>query len=137
MRNIPFVFDRYSFVSFRFIAILSLALFFSASCKKAEAIEMEGLFGRWDIIRAEKNGKETSYLRNGYFKIDRDGMMTVNLTGEDENGKYTVADHRLIMEGDKIFTIEMLRNDSLNVKYVVSPNTQFLIYLLKKKEDAQ
>ena len=137
MRNLPFVFDHVSFsFSFQFIALCSIVVFLGASCKNSEPIEQEGLYGRWDITRAEKNGRETSYLRNGYFRINQDGTMTINITGEDESGKYTIDQNRLVMDGDKIFDIQVLRNDSLTVKYSASPGTQFLIYMNKKEDDA-
>ncbi len=137
MRNLPFVPDRISFISFQFFGSLVITLFFLGACRKAEPVEMEGLYGRWDITMAERNGKETPYLRNGYFKINPDGTMTINITGEDESGKYTLDKNKLIMDSDKVFDIQLLQNDSLTIKYVANPNSHFLIYMMKKKEDAQ
>ena len=87
-------------------------------------------------MKAEKNGRETPYLRNGYFKINPDGTMTINITGEDESGRYTLDNNKLIMDKAKTFDIQLLQNDSLTVKYLANPNTQFLIFM-KKKDNAQ
>ena len=136
MRYLPFVFSRIAFVLLPFIWFLGIVLLVTGGCRKVEHIEQAGLYGRWDIMRAEKNGRETPYLRNGYFKINQDGTMTINITGEDESGRYTLDNNKLIMDEAKTFDIQLLQNDSLTVKYLASPNTQFLIYM-KKKDNAQ
>lgn len=136
MRYLPFVLDRIPFDLFPFIGFLSILVLLAGGCRKAEHIEQAGLYGRWDITRAEKNGRETPYLRNGYFKINQDGTMTINITGEDESGRYTLDNNKLIMDESKIFDIQLLQNDSLTVKYLASQNTQFLIYM-KKRDDAE
>jgi hypothetical protein len=107
------------------------------SCKQKEDLQYDALYGKWDITRAEKNGKETTYLRNGYFVINANGTMTVNITGEDENGSYQVEKGKLVMEGDKIFDIQSLQGDSLTVRYSIPSGTEFLIFMQKNKEDAQ
>src|SRR5688572_7188827 len=122
------------------ISILGLYFLFSMmliSCKQKEDIRYDTLYGKWDITRAEKNGKETPYLRNGYFIINANETMTVNITGEDESGSYQIEKGRLVMEGDKIFDIESLHGDSLTVRYSIPSGTEFLIFMQKNKEDAQ
>lgn len=113
-----------------------LLLFAVYSCRQPEEIQEEGLYGRWDIIRAERNGKETGYLRNGYFIIQPDGSMTVNITGEDEKGNYAFDNNKLIMAEDKIFVIRSLKNDSLTVDYDTG-NSDFVFYMTKNMEDDQ
>ncbi len=138
MRNLHFVVNRISFASLRvFPGYLILMVVLFIGCKQSDEIHQDSLTGRWDIAKAERNGRESSYLRNGYFMFNPDNTMTINITGEDEHGKYTLDNRKLIMEGDKTFEIQSLQSDSLTVKYLVSPTTQFLIYMLKKKDDDQ
>ena len=117
--------------------IMILAIFFLLiGCKRNESIQAEGLYGKWDISKAERNGKETSYLRNGYFIINPDGTMTINITGEDEKGQYILENNKLTM-AEKVFDIKTLQNDSLTIRYEASPNSHFLFYMLKRKDDVQ
>ena len=137
MRNLLFDPNR-AFFSFLLVSgMLILLLLPNVSCKQTTDIQQDSLYGRWEIMKAERNGKETDYLRNGYFIISQDGTMTVNITGEDESGKFMLEKSKLIMEGDKTFDIESLSTDSLTVKYDATPNSQFVIYMQKKQPDVQ
>ena len=108
------------------------------SCKKAEEISIENLYGHWDIRKAERNGEETSYLRNGYFIFKESGTMTINVTGEDESGNYMLEGNKLIMGGEKTFEIKSIHHDSLVVRYEPgSSGSEFMFYMLKKKDDVQ
>lgn len=89
--------------------------------------------GKWEITKAERNGRETNYLRRGYFIIDRD-MMTINITGADEKGPYTMNSNKLVM-GDKNFELEIVKNDTMIVKYLAGPNSEFVFHMLKKKKE--
>ncbi len=137
MINFPSACDRISNTSYLFFALVGTIVLLLVSCKQSDDIQKENLYGRWEITKAERNGRETSYLRNGYFIINTDGTITINITGEDEIGKYSLDNNKLMMDGNKIFDIQALQDDSLTVKYIAAPNSQFLIYLLKKKEDVQ
>ena len=116
---------------------MALVMLLIISCKRSEEIQTEALYGRWDITSAERNGKETSYLRNGYFVIQRDGSITINITGEDENGKYVLDKNNLVMDGDRIFEIKSLQHDSLTIRYTTNSNSQFLFYMKKDNENVQ
>jgi len=137
MKNLHIVLTHISLYTIYKKGIMVIAIFFFLlGCKRNESIQAEGLYGKWDISKAERNGKETSYLRNGYFIINPDGTMTINITGEDENGQYTLENNKLTMQ-EKVFDIRTLQNDSLTIKYEASPNSHFLFYMLKRKDDAQ
>jgi hypothetical protein len=131
MRNIHFV----------AAGVLCMATFFlfmgMGGCRQPESFEQERLYGRWEISKAERNGKETSYLRNGYFVFQHDGMMTVNITGEDEKGRFVMDNNRVIMNDEKIFEIQSLHQDSLTIHYNTDQNSTFIFYMLRKKEDVQ
>lgn len=107
------------------------------ACRPSDTIEQEALYGRWDIIKAERNGKETNYLRRGYFIIGQDGMMSINITGEDERGNYLLEKGRIRMGEDKIFELESLQGDSLIVKYIAESNGHFKFYMVRKDENAK
>ena len=136
MRNLHIAVDRilFSLIHSIWPIFILLVLFFS--CKQNENIQQEHLFGRWEITKAERNGKETSYLRRGYFIIGPDGNMTINITGEDEKGPYTMENNRLVM-GEKKFELKELTPDSMIVSYIKSPSSHFIFYLLKKQDNVQ
>jgi hypothetical protein len=113
-----------------------LILLAMVSCKRAEDIQQENLYGKWDIVRAERNGEMTTYLNGGYFVIEEEGMMTVNITGEDERGPFIIERNHLELN-DKIFEIESLSNDSLVIRHIASSNGRFKIYMARNKEDVQ
>lgn len=120
----------------RFILFVFILCYLHA-CRPADSVEQESLYGRWDIIKAERNGKETNYLRRGYFIIGQDGMMTLNITGEDEKGSYILENGKIKMEDDKIFELESLQGDSLIVSYIAASNGHFKFYMVRKDENAQ
>ena len=136
MRKNHIVNDTVSLISPRPIRPYVLALFFLLSCQGGDSTQQEHLYGRWEIARAERNGKETNYLRRGYFIIDQNGSMTVNLTGADEKGPYKLSSNKLVM-GDKNFDLQMVKADSMVVRYMTGPNSQFVFYMHKKHEDTR
>ncbi len=116
-----------------FVLVAVLAL--SVSCKKGESIQQENLYGKWDIKRADRNGKETPYLRGGYFIIEKTGSMTVNITGDDETGPFTLEDRTLTISQEKDFIIETLHPDSMTVRFTKGPENEFLFYLYKNVDE--
>ena len=114
-----------------------LALLFVIACKRSDTVEQHDLYGRWDIVKADRNGKETGYLRGGYFIINENGSMTVNITGEDETGPYVMDRNRMTTENGDVYEIESLDADSMVINYTAPSNGQFTFYMAKKQEDAQ
>jgi len=100
-------------------------------------IEQEALYGKWDILNAKRNGNETHYLRGGYIIIETNGTMTINLTGTEEKGPYTIHDKTIRVSDSKDFLIEALKQDSMTMRYVMSPESEFLIHLIKHKDERQ
>lgn len=137
MINLHFVVSRTAIRTLTRLYWLIFMVLATASCKKVEDISLENLYGRWDIHKAERNGAETSYLRNGYFIFNETGTMTINVTGEDESGSYMLEGNKLLMAGERTFDIKSIGNDSLVIKYVPSSNAEFMFYMLKKKDDDQ
>jgi hypothetical protein len=106
-------------------------------CKRGDTIEQSMLYGKWDIHKADRNGKETPYLRNGYLIINQDGTMTVNITGTDENGKFVLDKHIVRMDGTEEFVIEALSGDSMTMQYKANPQSEFLFYMHRHENQVQ
>jgi hypothetical protein len=107
----------------------------TVSCKPGSDIEQEALYGKWDILNAKRNGNETHYLRGGYVIIDSNGTMTINLTGSEEKGPYVITDKTIRVNDSKEFMIESLKTDSMTMRYVMSPESDFLIHFTKHKDE--
>ncbi len=118
------------------LGILAFAfMLMTASCKPGSDIEQDSLYGKWDILNAKRNGNETHYLRGGYVIIDSNGTMTINLTGSEEKGPYVITDKTIRVSNSKDFQIESLKPDSLTMRYVMSPESDFLIHFTKHKDE--
>lgn len=115
---------------------LTLLISLSGSaCKQAVEIRQDSLYGKWDIVRAERNGRETTYLRGGYFVIDQNGSMTINITGEEEKGPFTLQESTLRVNDEKNFLIESLQTDSMRLRFAMSPDSEFLFYLYRNQDE--
>lgn len=138
MIKLHFVVDRISLSLYcRYTSWLLMLFFTLLACKKPEEVKTDYMFGKWNITKAERDGKETSYLRNGYFIIDTNGVMTINITGEDESGKYLMEKNQLIMDQDRVFDIIKLNQDSMLVRYMSDTGSQFLFYMSKENENVE
>lgn len=131
MRNLNIVIDRIfpAFVQTNYLLIIVFCLLYS--CRSDDSIQQNELLGRWEITKAERNGRETNYLRRGYFVFDPQ-MLTVNITGADEKGSYSLHKNKIVM-GNKNFELSMVQNDTMIVKYIAGPNSEFLFHMLKKR----
>jgi len=105
------------------------------SCKPHASISTQGLNGKWEIYKANRNGAETPYLRRGYFVFDAQGMLTVNITGNDESSPYVVDDNVITTEGKSTYTITSLRSDSMDIHYVMNPENEFMFFLKKTSNE--
>lgn len=117
--------------------LLLMTMFALVQCKQPEHVEQALLHGKWDIHKAERNGKETPYLRGGYMVINADGTITINITGEDERGKYVLDKEVLRMNDDKEFNIRSLTADSLTVAFRASSQSDFVFYMNRHRDEAQ
>ena len=131
-RNLHIAHIRKFWAGIQLASLFTMLIYFLSSCNGHDNTLQDQLYGRWDISKAERNGKETSYLRGGYFIIDQNGTMTINITGADEKGPYTMDKKKLKM-GDKNFEIREIKNDSMILKYIPAPKIEFLFYMHKKK----
>ena len=125
-----------SVIQLRWVFLIT-GLLVAYSCRQDGAVHEEDLYGKWDVVKASRNGKETPYLRGGYFIIGADGTMTLNITGEDESGPYTFRKNTLRVSDKRDFIVESLRHDSLAIRYAMNENNQFLFYLTKKADETR
>ena len=118
-----------------FIPLFVLGLL--VSCKPKDTVEQEALFGKWDITKAQRNGKETPYLRGGYFIIEKDGKIIVNINGSDELSTYTL-DKRVIRTKDqRTFVLQSVKPDSMTVHFVASPQSEFLFFMVRNHDETE
>ncbi len=123
-------------IYYKWILLLT-GLLLAYSCRQDTGVHEEDLYGKWDIVKAVRNGKETPYLRGGYFIINPDGKMTLNITGEDEGGPYTYSKNTLRLNDEKTFIVETMRRDSLAIRYDMNEENKFKFYLIKKANEAR
>ena len=107
----------------------------SGSCKKDIEVEEASLYGKWEITKASRNGKETQYLRGGYFIFQPDGMMVLNITGSEEKGAFELRGQSIDFNEEKVFDIVSYRRDTLGIRYPLSAESLFEFYLARKKDD--
>jgi hypothetical protein len=122
---------------FMLILFASLTSVMMLNCKQRDPVEQAALYGKWDIAKAERNGKETPYLRGGYFIINPDGTITINITGEDERGKFILDRDVIRMNEEKEFEIRSLTADSLTVMYTAAEHSDFIFYMNRHEGEAQ
>jgi hypothetical protein len=121
----------------RMLIVLFSAVLVTWSCNQGNAIQQEGLYGKWDIHKAMRNGSETHYLRGGYFIIQPDGAMTINITGTEEKGRFKLDDHTLRLDNKKDFIVESFRQDSMAIRYIMNADNTFLFYLTRNMDEIQ
>ena len=108
-----------------------------ASCAPKDTINEESLFGKWDIVQAQRNGKETPYLRGGYFVIEKDGKIVVNISGSDEASTYTLDKGVIRTKDARTFVLQNLKPDSMTVHFVAGPQSDFVFYMVRHHETNQ
>ena len=116
-------------MTFLFVSILA--------CKPKDTIQEESLAGKWNIMKALRNGKETPYLRGGYFIIGQDGKIVVNISGEEENTTYTLDKHVIRTGNDKDFVLKEVKTDSMTVHFMAGPQSEFVFYMVKQHDEPQ
>lgn len=110
-------------------------ILFLAACRDNPSIQTQGLNGKWEIYHALRNGNETPYLRGGYFVFDAKGNLTVNITGVDETGPYTIEGDMITVKGRTSYRVQSLRKDSMDIHFVASPESEFLFFLKKASNE--
>ena len=118
------------------LAFMATVVFYLA-CQSRPEVEPEALLGRWKVGVAERNGKRSEYLDRGYFHFEKGGHLVVNLTGAEESGTYTLDERTVQMTGYRDYFIEKQAQDSLFVRFNISPESEFRVILIRDEASAQ
>jgi hypothetical protein len=107
------------------------------ACKQKDTVTEESLFGKWDITKAERNGKVTPYLRGGYFVIEKDGKITVNISGSEELTTYTLNKGVIRTKDAKEFVLQSVKPDSMTVHFVANPQSEFVFFMVRNHDTTE
>lgn len=84
-----------------FLVILVTVVFFG--CKRNnvdQPVDLKYLEGKWEIYEAQRDGKKTDLLSNGYIQFD-ESIIKHNLLGDEISIPYKI-DGRSITSNDKL-----------------------------------
>ncbi len=115
-----------------FLAILFQALFIQ-SCSTDQDNYSNKILGHWEVVKAFRNGKETSTLQNAYFEFSADGKGILNLDGSAQAGTYKLDDNLIKITGtsmDAEYTIESVEANAM-ILNVTLRNLPFRFELTK------
>ena len=98
-----------------------LSFFVISSCTNEPAVQLDQLYGEWEIIDAKRNLKHTRTLRDGYFVFDEDGVMKTNIFGSDQVFKVQFSADKISQLDDAKteYKIRTLHNDTLHISSTI------------------
>lgn len=79
------------------IVFCSIFCFFNA-CKPDNTAKEEQLLGRWELLKASRNGKEIETLAELFFEFSPEGKMRTNINGAEEETSFTWSGDKLIQQ---------------------------------------
>lgn len=96
--------------------LFALVFFLLSSCvtesnESAKPITADQLTGKWDLVKANRNGKETLSLEGTIIQIEG-GKMTCNFTGEAVETPLNFNNNQLVQK-DQTYKIARFAGDSL------------------------
>jgi hypothetical protein len=103
----------------RRVVYLSAILFviLVSSCTNEPAVQLDQLYGEWEIIAAKRNLKLTRTLKNGYFVFNEEGVMKTNIFGSDQVFEVQISSDKISQLDDAKteYKIRTLQNDTLHI----------------------
>ena len=115
----------------RLIPTLVLIILIFSCKQEAEHQISFNLNGKWDIIKATRNGKETKTLKSGYFEFDSlNNLITSNIFQTQEDKSYLIENNIITINGQEKMTFMILgySNDTLHLSSKIwKYNMQFLL----------
>jgi hypothetical protein len=97
------------------IAILLLSpLLWLAACNSTPDDTAQKIAGRWDVIKATRNGRETNLLQEGFFEFKPTGEVTFNLDGVPQTARYELDHKKISISGSSMDTEYTLRQLEAN-----------------------
>lgn len=111
---------NFSFV-FSFLGILSL--FTLISCgggteKEGEKpFQIEQIEGNWQVTTAQRDGQSTETLDGLFFRFSKDGKLSTNLLGADQETPFELSGNKILQKSDPPleYTIEDLSDNELTL----------------------
>jgi hypothetical protein len=87
------------------------------SCTNEPAVQLDQLYGEWEIIAAKRNLKLTRTLKNGYFVFNEEGVMKTNIFGSDQVFEVQISSDKISQLDDAKteYKIRTLQNDTLHI----------------------
>lgn len=102
-----------------------------ADQNKKSLTQIEDLQGKWNIIKAERNGKKTMLLQDGFLSFKENSIISnINERGDTLTNNYTI-DNNLIKSDDFEYNVLYNNNDTMKVSMNIK---NFSFKLILKKE---
>lgn len=91
-----------------FLVILVTVVIFGCSNKEVQPIDLKYLEGKWNIYEAQRDGKKTDLLSNGYI-VFKNKNLTHNLLGKEITLPYQQKDNHITSEDQLLDKVEILK----------------------------
>lgn len=114
-----------------FALFAGIFLFFSCSNEQDTTSLIQG---KWNIIKASRNGRKTSTFENGYFQFSGSDSIETNILGEKVSTIYHL-ENKTIISGSILpkIIVNKVNKDSLFLRTKIS---SFIFdFILKKNKD--
>jgi len=87
------------------------------SCKSDEnghgneqvVLKENELVGKWNIIKANRNGKETKSLESGYFNFKNGQIVTTNIFGTKDSVPYSFSEKNIMINTQMPLDIKVVK----------------------------
>lgn len=85
-----------------FVIIIGSLLFSCKSDTPNTTASKDNLQGKWEIIDAKRNGKQTELLKNGFFNFENNELTSnINLSADTITEVFTVTDNNIILNNSR------------------------------------
>ena len=107
-----------------FFIATTMAVILHQSCS-SEKIQTQDLDGKWLVIEAQRNGKMTTTLEEGFFQFQEDSIFSTNIFSVEMDFTYQLTEDGFQQRGeiDLDYIIEALRPDTLIVTSEIRNNS--------------
>lgn len=97
-----------------------------------DAISQDRINGKWLVVTAARNGKETKTLEDGYFDFSNDTVFKTNIFSTVEEFPYELKDDKIFQIGGEnvVYSIAPSADDSLILSTTIR-DYQFLFIAIR------
>ena len=95
------------------------------SCKseaEPQALDSLDIQGRWELVSASVDGKETDRLRSLYFVFLPDTSLQTNIFGSETNFKFSMQSEQIIQFSEPQLTYTILAHTDSTLQVLSLPN---------------